>query len=60
MIGEFFFSMSSWNLRKINATCILHLLTDEQKRSQVLNAKTLLKCFVIITKKFLNNLVNGD
>ena len=33
-------------LRKINARWISHLLTDDQKRSRVLNAKRLLKCFL--------------
>ena len=64
MIGKPFFSKSflrkHLKLRKINARWIPHLLSDEQKRSCVLNAKKLLKVFPKYSKKSLNNSITGD
>ena len=53
--------------RKINARWIPHLLTDEQKRTRVANAKKkkkkkkkLLKMYPNYSKKAFDNLVTGD
>ena len=47
-------------LRKINVRWIPHLLTDEQTRIRVLNAKKLFKMFPKYSKLSLNDLVTGD
>ena len=47
-------------LRKMNARWIPHLLTDDQKRSRVEKAKSLLKKYPKYTKKAFDNLVTGD
>lgn len=47
-------------LRKINARWIPHLLTDEQKRTRVANAKKLLKMYPKYNKKAFDNFVTGD
>ena len=47
-------------LGEMNARWISHLLTDEQKRSCVLNHKKLLKMFPEYSKNSFNNLVTGD
>jgi hypothetical protein len=44
-------------LRKLNARWITHLVTDEQKRTRVANAKTLLKMYPNYNKKAFNNFV---
>ena len=47
-------------LGKINARWIPHLLTDDQKRSRVDKAKSLLKKYPKYSKKAFDNLVTGD
>ena len=42
-------------VRNINARRIPHLLTDEQKRSHIINAENLLKLFPKYRKKSLKN-----
>ena len=44
----------------MNARWIPHLLTDEQKRSCVLNAKYLSRMFPKYSKKSFNNFLTGD
>ena len=47
-------------LGKINARWIPHLLTDDQKRSRVEKAKSLLKKYPKYSKKALVNFITGD
>ena len=47
-------------VRKISATWVPHLLTDEQKRQQVKVAKKLLQMFPKYDKKQFSNVVTGD
>ena len=47
-------------VRKINARWIPYLLTDEQKKTRVTSAKTLLKMYQKYSKNAFDKIVTGD